>query len=182
MAEKDRLQEIEAYLSGLSSRERDALSDIGPDEFFARVKGGDAASVLAALKKHPYLANEQDKDGLTPLHWAAQDKSGVMQDILTQEPNQSVWTKDNFGRLPLDTAQEFERDKAALRLERLTYPQLFRDEKDGPVSPEQIAEYYKAHKEHGRADTAPEYSIDKEEDEKGPRQLVMTRDTEELER
>jgi hypothetical protein len=97
---EDRLNQLESYVQSLSDKERSDLgaaahqSDRG---VFDLVKSGDAAGLYAALKREPGLAERQDENGMTPLHWSGGDKSGLLFEVLTQEPNAAPWTRDKAG-------------------------------------------------------------------------------------
>ncbi|WP_300379681.1 ankyrin repeat domain-containing protein [Henriciella sp.] len=158
---RERLRQLEVYLKSLSENER---RDLGTAAYqsergiFDLVTSGDAAGLHVALKRDPTLAERQDENGMTPLHWSAIDKSGLLFEVLTQEANSAPWTRDKAGRLPLDVMREAGRRGVADKAERLTYPQLFLDERDGPVGAKKLAAFKEKYEAVRRPDTRPNHA------------------------
>ena len=136
-----RYQELEAYVAGLSEEahaKQAAKAQAHEGAVFDLIRAGDAVAFYVAVKANPAVLESQDENGMTPLHWTAVDKSGLMQDIATSTPRKAPWIRDNHGRLPLDVMREMTNHGLADKLARLTYPQLFQHEKDGPVALEKV--------------------------------------------
>lgn len=182
---KERFAELEAYVTTLPEAERAEQAAKGqahPKAVFQMIQTGDAVGLYCSIKKDPSLLERKDDYGMTPLHWGGSDKPGLMQEILTSEPSKSPWTRDRFGRLPLDVLREGAHHNAADKMERLTYPQLFRDEKDGPVSSDKIKAFETKYKELGKADTRPPHAHNMEPKPMMPRLKGKERDADERER
>ena len=182
---RERFEELEAYVASLSVEEREEQAAKGqqyPKAVFQMINTGDVVGLYCSIKKDPSLLEKQDDYGMTPLHWGSADRPGVIQEIVTSEPSKSPWMRDRFGRLPLDVMREAEHHKAADKMERLTYPQLFHDEKGGPVSSEKIIAFEEKAKELGKVDTRPPHARDMEPKPMIPRLQTKERDAGERER
>lgn len=158
---RERFEELKAYADNMSKadfNEQAAKGQAYDKAIFDMIRKGDALGVYCSVKQDPSLLEKQDDHGMTPLHWGGSDKPGVMQEILTSEPSISPWVRDRFGRLPLDVLLDGGHHTHADKMERLTYPRLFRDEKDGPVSPEKIKAFNEKSKALGRPDTRPPFA------------------------
>lgn len=158
---RERLKQLEVYVNSLSENERRDLGTAAHQSergIFDLVKSGDVASLHVALKRDPSLAERQDENGMTPLHWSGIDKSGLIFEVLAQEANSAPWTRDKAGRLPLDVMREAGQHGIADKAERLTYPQLFLDERDGPVEAKKLAAFNEKYEGMGRPDTRPNYA------------------------
>ena len=121
---RDRLKQLEVYVQSLSEQERRDLGIAAHQNergIFDLVKSGDVASLYVALKSDPSLAERQDENGMTPLHWSGIDKSGLLFEVLTQEASAAPWTCDKTGRLPLDVMREARQHGIADKAERMTY-------------------------------------------------------------
>lgn len=92
---------------------------------------------------------------MTPLHHAAGHDARLIGAILLEEPGTSPWGRDQWGRLPLDVARESGHTELGDALERVTYPGLFKDERDGPVPPETIERFDIKRRQLGSPDTRP---------------------------
>ncbi len=154
-------ERLEAHWQGLSPKaqaKEAAKGQAYEGAVFDLVRNGDALGLYASVKADPSLLNKQDARGMTPLHYAGIDRSGTLADVMLSQPSQAPWRRDKAGRLPLDMAQVTRRETIAAKIERATYPQLFKDEKDGPLKPEQIARFAKQYQELGRPDTRPPFA------------------------
>ena len=168
---EDHFEALEAYVQTLPEEERRALGAVAhqsPLGVFDLVKSGDAAGLYAALEHDPSLMERQDENGMTPLHWAGIDQSGLLFDVLTSEPSGGPWTRDNVGRLPLDVMREAGQHAVADKAERITYPQLYRDEEASPVKREQVAAFERKHEALGKPNTRPSYARNLEPLDKTP--------------
>lgn len=178
-------QELESYVLALSEDER---RELGARAFehehgvFALIQSGDAAALYAAVQQDPAILERRDEGGMTPLHWAAYDSSGLLFDVMTHEPSRAPWVRDNAGRLPLDVLRDAGQHGIADKAERLTYPQLFRDEKGGPVEPGQIAAFAAKQVDMDKADTTPSYARNMEPLVKAPERSAEGRDRDERDR
>ncbi len=176
---EDRLNQLKSYLQSLSDKER---SDLGAAAHqsergvFDLVKSGDAAGLYAALKREPGLAERQDQNGMTPLHWSGADKSGLLFEVLTQEPNAAPWTRDKTGRIPLDVMRQAGQHTIANKAERVTYPQLFQEEQSGPLSPEKVAAFSKKYEVLEKPNTRPSYARNMEPLAKPPERSAIGKD------
>ncbi len=182
---RERFEELEAYVASLPAEEREEQATKGqqhPKAVFQMIKTGDVVGLYCSFKKDPSLLEKQDDFGMTPLHWGSADRPGIIQEIVTSEPSKSPWTRDRFGRLPLDVMREAEHHNAADKMERLTYPQLFRDEKDGPVSNDKIKSFEQKSKQLGKVDTRPPHARNMEPKPMMPRLHSTERDAGERER
>lgn len=153
-----RFEKLKEYVAGLSQGERDEYAAKGQaheNAVFDMIKEGDGVGLYASVQKDPSLLERQDENGMTPLHWSGADRSGLTYEITTSQPSNAPWMRDNHDRLPLDVAQEAGREQDALKLERTTYPQLYRHETNSPEQADKMNGFYEQHKKHGRADTSP---------------------------
>lgn len=160
MSMDERLAELEDHIAAMSAEERQrqsAKSENNPQAVFDLIRRGDAVGVAVALKKKAQF-DLVDKNGMTPLHVAAAHDTRTIAAVLTKEANSDIWRRDRFGRLPLDIARSAGHQQMGDRLERLTYPQLYKGEKDGPVKPERIEAFDSRYKELGKPDTSPAFS------------------------
>jgi ankyrin repeat protein len=154
-------QELDSYVLALSEDERHALGARAFEHkhgVFALIQAGDAAGLHAAVQQDPAILERRDESGMTPLHWAAYDSSGLLFEVMTCKPSGAPWARDNARRLPLDVLRDAGQHGIADKAERLTYPQLFRDEKDGPVEPGKIAAFAAKQADMGKAETTPSYA------------------------
>jgi ankyrin repeat protein len=180
-----RFHELESYVADLSEDERRALCARAFEHehgVFDLIRAGDAAGLHAAVQQDPAILERRDESGMTPLHWAAYDSSGFLFEVMTREPSSAPWARDNAGRLPLDVLRDAGQHGIADKAERLTYPQLFRDEKGGPVEPEKIAAFEAKCEALGRPDTSPSYARNPEPLAKQPASLSHGRNMDERER
>ncbi|UTW60223.1 hypothetical protein KFE96_07895 [Kordiimonas sp. SCSIO 12603] len=182
---RERFEELKAYVDNLPKAEFDkqaAKGQVHNKAIFDMIRKGDALGVYCSVKQKPSLLEKRDDDGMTPLHWSGSDKPGVMQEILTSEVSNSPWVCDRFGRLPLDVLRDGGHHTHADKMERLTYPRLFRDEKDGPVSPEKIKAFDDKSKALGRPDTRPPFANNIDFKSSIPRLKSQAKDRGDLER
>jgi len=180
-----RFEELESYVAALSEDERRALGARAFEHnhgVFDLIQTGNAAGLHAAVQQDPAILERRDESGMTPLHWAAYDSSGLLFEVMTREPSSAPWARDNAGRLPLDVLRDAGQHGIADKAERLTYPQLFRDEKGGPVEPEKIAAFEAKRAAIGKADTMPPYARNMEPLAKNPEPMSRRRDLGERER
>tara|TARA_E500000318_G_scaffold107170_1_gene116113 strand:+ start:2802 stop:3359 length:558 start_codon:yes stop_codon:yes gene_type:complete len=128
-----------------------------PQAVFDLIRRGDTTGFACALKNGlpPDLA---DRNGMTMLHHAAGHDARLIAAMLTDKANATPWARDKYGRLPLDVARECAHADMGDRLERITYPSLFLEERDGPVDREVIERYEAKRKELGSPDTRPAYA------------------------
>jgi hypothetical protein len=162
---RQRFEELKVYADKLPKVERSGQAAKGQaydKAIFDMIRKGDTLGVYCSIKHDPSLLEKKDDKGMTPLHWGGSDKPGVMQEVLTSEPSSSPWIRDKFGRLPLDVLRNGGHHTAADKMERLTYSQLFKDEKDGPVPQEKIKAFDDKSKALGRPDTRPPFAKDVE--------------------
>lgn len=174
-----RLNELERYVADLSENERRTLGARAFEHehgVFDLIRAGDAAGLYAAVQQDPAILERRDESGMTPLHWAAYDSSGLLFDVMTSEPSSAPWARDNAGRLPLDVLRDACQHGIADKAERLTYPQLFRDEKGGPVEPKKIEAFEAKYEALGRPDTSPTYARNPEPLDRQPNQRSQERD------
>ncbi len=120
--------EINAFIDTLSPKaleQQEAKTSDNPEAIFDLVKQGDTVGVAIAMRNgiEPDIT---DKHGMTPLHYAAANGARNITEILTQSPSAAPWAQDKHGRLPLDITREAGNHQIGDRLERITYPQLFR--------------------------------------------------------
>ncbi len=158
---RERFEELKAYVDGLPEAQFKAQASKGQaseQAVFDLINNGDALGLYCSIKQDPSLLARQNASGMTPLHWCSVDKSGLIGEILTSEVSAAPWTRDRFGCLPLDIARETGNHKIGDKLERLTYPQLFKEEKDGPIGPDLVNAYNEKRKELGNPDTAPAFN------------------------
>ncbi len=155
---KDRFEALKAYFDKLPANEQERHAVKGQEHenaVFDMIKEGDGVGLYASVQKDAKLLERQDVNGMIPLHWSSADRSGLAYEIFTSQPNKAPWVRDKFDRLPLDVAKETGREQISDKMERVTYPQLFRHEKDGLENPEKINAFYEKHKEHGKTNTMP---------------------------
>ncbi|MCK0069951.1 hypothetical protein [Kordiimonas laminariae] len=153
---QERFEALKVYFDKLPAKEKEREAAKGQTHdgaVFDLIKNGDGVGLYASVQKDPSLLEKQDEKGMTPLHWSAADKSGLTYEITTSQPSNAPWMRDNFDRLPMEVAKEAGREQDQLKLERVTYPQLFQQEKNGPEQSAKVSKYYKKHKETGKADT-----------------------------
>lgn len=182
---KERFDELEAYVAQLPKEDRAehaAKGQAHPKAIFQMVKTGDAVGLYCSVKKDPSLLENRDDYGMTPLHWGGASKPEVMTEIMLSEPSSAPWARDRFGRLPLDAHREGGHHQSADKIERVTYPDLFRDEKDGPVAPDKIATFAEKQKTLGRTDTRPPFARSIEPREIMPKLKGRERDAGERDR
>lgn len=128
-----------------------------PQAVFDLIRRGDTTGVACALK-NGLPVDLTDRNGMTMLHHAAGHDARLISAVLTEKANAAPWARDNYGRLPLDVARECGNNTLGDSLERITYPSLFREEKDGPVLPEVIKRFDEQRKQLRSPDTRPRYA------------------------
>ena len=126
------------------------------------IRSGDAVAIACAVREGISM-DMSDANGLTPLHHAAARDSGLIGRALLERPNAAPWMRDRFGRLPLDIARSVGAADLARQLERVTYPEIFRDEVDGPLKPDLVRRHAEKYAQLGSPGTqtraiAPERS------------------------
>ncbi|WP_109260661.1 hypothetical protein [Hyphobacterium indicum] len=182
---RDRIKQLEAYMRSLPEEGRQDLGAAAHQSehgVFDLVKSGDAAGLYAALQRDSGLAERQDQNGMTPLHWSGIDKSGLLFEVLTQEACAALWTRDKSGRLPLDVMRDAGQHAVADKAERITYPLLFRDERAGPVEPKKVVAFERKYEAFGKPDTGPSYAQHLVPQEKVPQSRAKRPDRDERER
>ncbi len=153
---KERFERLKEHVAKMPDEERAkhaAKGQAHEGAVFDLIKQGDGVGLYASIQKDPSLLERQDNNGMTPMHWASADKSGLTYEIASSQPSNAPWMRDNFDRLPMEVAKEAGREQDQLKLERVTYPQLFQQEKNGPEQSAKVSKYYKKHKETGKTDT-----------------------------
>jgi len=152
----ERIEELEKYLESLNKEERkkqEAKTKDNPQILFDLIKQGDTVGVAVAIENNIDI-QMQDENGMTPLHLASAHGTELISELLINEAEGAVWQRDNFDRLPLDVARENGHDRIGDKLEQMTYPELFIDEKDNH---QLIVKYLDKQKEIGCLNTAPSY-------------------------
>lgn len=156
-----RFEELESYVANLSDDERRALGVRAFEHergVFDLIQTGNAAGLLAAVQQDPAILERRNESGMTPLHWAAYDSSGLLFEVMTHQPSSAPWARDNAGRLPLDVLRDAGQHGIADKAERLTYPQLFLDEKGGPVGSPKIEAFALKYEALGKPAAGPRYA------------------------
>lgn len=161
MTDRDdnRLEELKRYIERLSDaeRRRQLEKTRGAEGLARAVRRGDAVAIACAAREGRKL-DAPDRNGMTPLHHAAAYDARLIGTLLTERTDGAQWHRDRYSRLPLDLARQSGNHEIGDRLERITYPELFRDERDGPVPPELIAEHDRQRQERGSPDTRPDFA------------------------
>lgn len=152
----ERLTALKRHIASLDTQGYAAqiAKTADPQAVFALIRTGDVAAVACAVQEGR-TAELKDENGMTPLHHAASHDARLIGALLLEEPSGAPWARDQWGRLPLDVARESGHTELGDTLERVTYPGLFRDEKDGPVPPETIQRYDTMRRQLGSPDTRP---------------------------
>ena len=123
------LEAIKAQAVTLSGEDRERtlapLTD-NPDQVFDLVKQGRALELHVVLQERPELLTRQDEYGMTPLHHASIDQSGTLAAVIIGHPSEAIWMRDQFGRIPLDAAEEMGDQATAKIIISMTYPRLFK--------------------------------------------------------
>lgn len=179
---QDRFEALKTHFDNLSKSEQEHHADKGQahdQAIFDMIKEGDGIGLYASVQKDPSLLERQDANGMTPLHWSSADRSGLTYEIASSQPSNAPWMRDNYDRLALDIAQEAQREKESIKIERITYPQLFKDETDGLVPQEKIKAFEKA---LAWSDTRPPFARGIKFHSVIPRLKDQARDKGELER
>lgn len=152
----ERLAALKHHLASLDTQEyadqRAKTED--PQAVFAMIRTGDVVAVACAVQEGR-TADLTDENGMTPLHHAAAHDARLIGALLLEETGGAPWARDQWGRLPLDVARETGHTELGDTLERVTYPGLFRDEKDGPVPPDTIQRFDDKRRQLGSPDTRP---------------------------
>ena len=130
-----------------------------PQAVFDLIRRGDTTGGACALKNGLPL-DLTDRNGMTMLHHAAGHDARLIAAVLTEKANAAPWARDKYGRLPLDVARECAHAEMSDRLERITYPSLFLEERDSPVDRQTIGRYEAKRKELRSPDTRPRYAQD----------------------
>jgi hypothetical protein len=142
----ERFEALKAYFDKLPDKEKEqhaAKGQAHEGAVFNLIKEGDGVGLYASIQKDPGLLEKQDENGMTPLHWASADKSGLAHEITTSHTSSAPWTLDKFERSPLDVAREAERSEDQVKLEQITYPQIHRTlNYDEPVKEQKIEAHY----------------------------------------
>jgi hypothetical protein len=159
--DRDRYDRLKAHIAGMADSEyrRELDKTRNPRAVFDLIREGDAVGVACAVRDGRSMEIQDDR-GMTPLHHAAAYDTRLIGQALTERPNAAPWTRDSEGRLPLDVAREAGHHELGDRLERLTYPELYRDERDGPVREDLIEGYDARRRELGSPDTRPDFARD----------------------
>lgn len=152
----ERLAALKRHLASLDTQGYAAqlAKTEDPQAVFAMIRTGDALAVACAVQEGR-TAELKDENGMTPLHHAAAHDARLIGAILLNDVGGAPWARDGWGRLPLDVARESGHTEFGDTLERVTYPGLFRDEKDGPVPPETIQRFDDKRRQLGSPDTRP---------------------------
>lgn len=154
-----RINELEKYIENLSKEEQakqQSKTKDNPEKLFGLIKQGDTVGVAVAIKNNIDI-QMKDKNGMTALHLASAHGTELISDLLINQADGSVWQRDKFDRLPLDVARENGHEKIGDKLEQVTYPELFKEDKDNH---QMIAKHLEKQKEIGRQNTAPPYAKD----------------------
>ena len=101
-----------------------ALTD-DPDHVFDLVKQGRAFELYVVLQEQPELLTRQDECDMTPLHHASIDPTGTLAAIMIEHPSEAIWLRDEFGRIPLDVAEEMQNNTLQQVIAPVTFPRLF---------------------------------------------------------
>ncbi len=151
-----RINELEKYIENLSKEElakQKSKTKDNPQMLFDLIKQGDTVAIAVAIENNIDL-QMKDKNGMTPLHLASAHGTELISDLLINQADGSVWQRDNFDRLPLDVARENGHEKIGDKLEQVTYPELFKEDKDNHKL---IEKHLDIQKEVGHVNTAPSY-------------------------
>lgn len=160
---QEQLKNLNDYIDTLSPEERRQhelktyYGSVGG--VMSMINAGDTIGVAIAFRSSLSTAMTDEYD-MTPLHHAVARDSRLMSAILIEKVNDAPWVRDNFGRLPVDVAQECGHDELSDQLMRITYPDLFLDEQDGPIDQALIAKYHAKYQELGKPDTSPAFAQD----------------------
>lgn len=159
--DRERYDRLKVHIAGMAEanyrRELDKTEN--RQAMFDLIRDGDAVGVACAVREGRSMEIQDDR-GMTPLHHAAAYDTRLIGQALTERPNAAPWTRDNEGRLPLDVARAAGHHELGDQLERVTYPELYRDERNGPVREDLIEVYDAKRKELGSPDTRPDYARD----------------------
>lgn len=152
----ERLTALKRHIASLDTQEYAAqiVKTEGPQAVFALIRNGDALAVACAVQEGR-TAELKDENGMTPLHHAAAHDARLIGALLLEETGGAPWARDQWGRLPLDVARESGHTELGDTLERVTYPGLFKDERDGPVPHETIQRFDDKRRQLGSPDTLP---------------------------
>jgi len=112
-----------------------------PSVIFEHIKNGHALELYCVANDVPETLDQKDAFGMTPLHIANLDQSGLATAILTEKPHASVWEQDNKGRIPLDVAEEFENYESIKELMGCTYPEFFKEYTENAKEREQMEKF-----------------------------------------
>lgn len=151
------LQELDAHIASLSPEElaaQQAKTKDNPQAVFDLVKAGDAVGVAVALQSSISPEITDDKD-MTPLHYAAGHDTRLIGEVLIREVSAAPWMQDKFDRLPLDIAQECGHDALGQKIERVTYPKIYKDLDNSPEQAKLIRQYDAKRLELDKPSTAP---------------------------
>ena len=159
MSDADQFTALKRHLASLGTQEYaiQLAKTEDPQAVFDLIRDGDALGIACAVQEGR-TAGLTDANGMTPLHYAAAHDAHLIGAILLEEPGATPWTRDQWGRLPLDVARESGHADLGDTLERVTYPGLFRDEVDGPVLPDLIARYDDQRRQLRSPDTRPSFA------------------------
>jgi len=155
-----RLAALDRHIDSMDAIERkkqDAKTRGKPEALLDLIEQGDAVGVAIAMR-NGVSPTVQDSRGMNTLHLAAAYDTPLIGAVLMRETSEAPWQRDAYGRLPLDVARENAHPQFGNSLERVTYPGLFRGEKNGPVHKDLIAEYDRKRQDMGDPDTRPPMS------------------------
>ena len=152
-----KLKALRAHLDAMDATERKRLAAKSRDSAIALpdlIRQGDVLSVAVALEDG-HDVTKQDAQGMTALHHSAACDTPVITQLLIESPSPAPWVRDNEGRLPLDIARECGHSHVGDQIERVTYPELFRGEKDGPVPRDTLKKFDTMRERLNSPDTRP---------------------------
>ncbi len=156
---RERLEALRKHVAQLLpvERQRQLTKTDNPQAVFELIRQGDTVGVACAIEKG-LPSDLADQNGMTAMHHAAAHDTKTIAALLIESGHGGPLKRDRFGRLPLDVAREAGADEIGNRLERATYPALFRGEQDGPVPPERIRQYEKDRARSGPVASRPPYA------------------------
>jgi len=126
----NQLEKLDLYIASLTQEQRAIHEEKinNPQAIFKLIKQGDTVGVTVAIQNGIDL-NVKNDQGMNPLHVASAHDTQLIADVIIREASNAPFQRDNHDRLPLDVAREICNHKIGNKLEQVTYPELFKDEK-----------------------------------------------------
>ncbi|MEO1643109.1 MAG: hypothetical protein AAFR74_07210 [Pseudomonadota bacterium] len=124
-AVEERFQALKAHAAQMQPLECDGMTADDENAFFGFVTSGDALAAHVSVETEVALQTAQDEQGLTALHHASADDTGLMTRVLIDTPNAAPFMKDQFGRTPLDVSIDVGNQLGQRLLFPVSYPEQF---------------------------------------------------------